>query len=144
MLPKAGLVYQMFDFNAYDTEQVGYGPYAQSYTVNVSGKTLEYTVEYFFFYLGPEFRKAWQGVSLSAGIFFCPYVYVTDRDDHILRAKLSEAETEGIGYMTSFSAQWNNLRGFSINLSGHYLSLDTDGTQRQLFYAALTKDSPSR
>ena len=135
ILPTMGAVYQFFDFGAYDTEQVGYGPYDALYTVSVSGKTIEYTVEYFFLYLGPEFKGQWAEVSLSAGVYFCPYVYASDRDDHLLRYKLSEGEADGTGYMVSLNLTWQPRRTGSLQLSGNYLKLDTSGTQTQTFYS---------
>lgn len=135
VLPTLGMVYQFFDFDAYDTEQVGYGPYASVYTVSVSGRTIEYSIGYFFFYLGPEVEGQWQQLTLSAGVFFCPYVYASDRDDHLLRYKLSEAETDGTGYVARLSVSWQPQRGPRVSLQGRYLSLNTSGTQRQTFYS---------
>ncbi|RME65273.1 MAG: omptin family outer membrane protease [Nitrospirae bacterium] len=134
LLPRVGGAIQYFEFSAYDTEQVGYGPYASLYTVSVSGKTIDYNVTYFFFYLGPEFEVNSEGLGLSAGVYFCPYVYATDRDDHLLRYKLSEAETDGTGYMAALSLYWTSQRGPEVSLKASYIKLDTDGTQTQTFY----------
>ncbi len=136
LVPAGGLIYQYFYFDVYDTVQVGYGPYEPAYTVTVPGKTMEYTVEYFILFLGSEIRAgSGEGFSFSFGAFFCPYVYVSDRDDHILRYKLSEAETDGTGYMARVAVQWDRTGGdFSVVLRANYLSVDTTGTQTQTFY----------
>jgi outer membrane protease len=137
--PMAGFKYQQFKYDVSDVNQVGYGPYAASYTGSVAGPVATYEVEYQMFYVGlsADFRAP--SFTATAGLAFAPAVVAEDRDDHILRSKLSTGKATGFAYLASLGADWDLLLSRDLNvtfgINGEYLRISTQGTQDQTFYA---------
>ncbi len=140
--PFIGYKHQGFSFVASNVAQTGYGPYSSDFTVYVPGEVLHYRIRYEFIYggldteflIGKDLRFLLKG---GAG-----YVYAKDRDDHILRYKMAEAETDGIGGFLSFGGDYNIFKGLHLKAGGEYLNFNTKGTQHQYFYRA-TSDCPT-
>lgn len=137
--PMAGYKYQHFKYDVRDVNQVGYGPYAPFYTGSVMGLVATYEVEYHILYIGLSADYRAPSFTATAGLAFAPAVFVEDRDDHILRSKLSTATGTGFAYLASLGANWELLQrrdlGISFGINGEYLRISTRGTQDQLFYA---------
>jgi outer membrane protease len=134
--PMVGYKYQRFEYDVKNTKQIGIGIYAPDYTASVSGRTLDYEVVYHipYFGLGSNilFGKKFR-VNMTGG--YTPWATAKDRDDHILRYKLSEADVEGYTYFASLNAILNFLPHWFLIISGEYMKIHTTGTQHQSFYA---------
>jgi len=133
--PLGGLLYQKFNFDASNVHQTGYGPYAPGYTGSVPGRVLTYEVTYFIPYLGVHSElivsKSFQAF-LDLG--FSPWASAEDKDDHVLRQKVSKATTSGNAYLAAIAAQWDIQDNNFFLIRGQYLNIDTKGTQTQTFY----------
>jgi hypothetical protein len=68
-------------------------------------------------------------------IGFAPEVAAKDRDDHILRSKLSTGSANGMAYFLSADFAWTFSDGLRFGVGGEYINISTDGTQYQYFYA---------
>jgi outer membrane protease len=133
--PVGGLLYQNYQFDASNVNQVGYGPYAPEYTGSASGLVLTYEVTYTIPYLGIHseilVRRNFQAI-LDLG--YSPGASAEDRDDHVLRGKLSKARTSGSAYLATLTAQWDIEDNDYILIRGQYLKIDTIGWQTQTWY----------
>jgi len=132
----AGYKYYKYRYDIYDTDQKGYGPYHPTYTIYVPGPTLLYSVRYRFFYFGINsdiYLK--DNFLLNFQFGYSPWVRSNDRDDHILRYKLSEAEGKGDAYFFNVNGIWNIISHWHCRFGFEYAKIDTEGTQHQYFYA---------
>jgi hypothetical protein len=131
--PMLGFRYHQFKYDIY-----GYRGIYWTTPVYGEGKVLEYEVTYKIPYIGltgeglignkHQFRFVW-----SFG--YSDWTEVTDRDDHILRYKLSEGECEGEAYLINVGLDWNFLPQWILSVGAEYMDIDTTGTQHQRFYA---------
>lgn len=139
--PMVGYRHQSFRFIGSNVTQVGYGPYANDYSGFVPGEVIHYRVRYEFLYGGlrAQFLSGPLSLILSGG---AGYVYAKDRDDHILRDKLAEAETDGYGLFFDLGVRYFIWKEVFLNGGGQYLKFHTTGTQHQYFYAS-TPDCPT-
>lgn len=137
--PMAGYTYQQFKYDVHDVNQVGYGPYAFLYTGSIAGLAATYEVEYHMLYAGvsADFRAPF--FTATAGIAFAPIVFAEDRDDHILRSKLSTGTGTGVAYLASLGMNWELLQrrdlAVAFGINGEYRWISTEGTQDQHYYA---------
>ncbi len=131
-----GYRYHHFEYDVTDVYQIGYGPYAALFSGFVPGRALSYDVKYRLSYGGIS-----AGVSLSKWfravieVGYSPWASAEDRDDHILRYKLSKAQTDGRAVLGGLSLQWIFSPNNALELNGAYLDIDTTGKQNQFFYA---------
>lgn len=134
--PMLGYKYQKFEYDVSDVDQVGYGPYAPGSTGSVSGKVLDYKVTYHIPYFGLS-SDVLLGKKFQANIKlgYTPWATAKDRDDHILRYKLSEGDTDGYACFANLNANWNFLPHWFLGVGGEYMKIHTTGTQHQYFYA---------
>lgn len=133
--PLVGLLYQHFQFDASNVNQVGFGPYAPWYNVSTAGPVLTYEVTYTIPYLGAQagyrFAKDFQA---TIDLAYSPLVSAKDTDDHLLRGKRSTGSTTGSAYSGSAGIAWSVTGADRIALSGQYLKITTTGTQTQTWY----------
>ncbi len=131
-----GYRHYTYNYEVFDTNQVGYGPYHPAYTGYVPGDTLSYSVKYKLPYMGIKARLSFNNkliLSFLGG--YSPEAKATDRDDHLLRAKLSIAKCTGEGYFLHFDSKFHMAPYVFINLGGDYTKIATTGIQHQSFYA---------
>jgi len=131
--PMLGFRYHQFKYDIY-----GYRGIYWTTPVYGEGKVLEYEVTYKIPYIGVtgegligdkhQFRFVW-----SFG--YSNWTQVRDRDDHILRYKLSEGECEGKSYLINVGLDWNFLPQWILSVGAEYVDIDTTGKQHQRFYA---------
>lgn len=135
MGPLLGLLFEKFSYDASNVVQVGYGPYAAGYSGSVSGLVLTYDVTYIVPFLGMHaaFHSP-PSVRVLLDLGYSPWAMAEDRDDHVLRSKLSEASATGNAFLSTLAAQWEIGNRSSIELRGEYLRIDTKGSQNQTFY----------
>jgi len=130
-----GYRHQRFEYDVSNADQIGYGPYYPYFTVYVPGPVLDYEVEYDIPYLGLNTNLlCGQEFELNLRAAFSPWTYVHDRDDHILRYKLSKGSCRGSAFFISINADWRFSSGL-LRIGGEYTNIDTQGTQYQEFYA---------
>ncbi|MDD5258718.1 MAG: omptin family outer membrane protease [bacterium] len=132
--PLLGYQVHKFKYRIYNTVQVGYGPYS-SETASVTSKTMDYNVRYEAIYLGVgSFSGDIDKLTFNAGFGYSPWAKASDRDDHVLRYKLSEGEAKGSAYIFKGDAEWHFTSQWSLQAAGQYQKFDTDGNQHQTFY----------
>jgi len=133
--PMIGYRYQIFDYDIKNTNQIGYGIYDPLFTAVAIGKTLTYKIKYYIPYVGLSSNLAFGKVfKTHASLGYAPWAKVKDKDDHLLRYKLSEADTDGYAVVGNLNT---TLRLFAhLYLSGgvDYFWVHTTGTQKQSFY----------
>ncbi|RKY40391.1 MAG: hypothetical protein DRP76_02045 [Candidatus Omnitrophota bacterium] len=134
----------------YRYERFKYRVLGVRYIVGGSGEyysgeeVLAYKVEYFLPYIGVEgayttkienqkirFLKNW---GLGMSLAFSPYAKAKDRDDHILRNKLSHGDCEGWAAYVGLELFLETQKNWNLNLGVDYLSVDTEGKQSQYWY----------
>ena len=131
-----GYKYDKYSYKIYDTNQVGIGPYDPLFTVYVPGASLNYQVRYRFFYFGAN-----SDLSLNEKMFlhfqfgYSPWVRVNDLDDHLLRYKLSKANTCGDAYFLNVNGRFDIVPNWYLGFGFEYTKIDTKGIQYQSFYA---------
>jgi outer membrane protease len=131
-----GYKYQKFKYDISNLNQVGYGPYEDDYTGSVSGRVLDYKVEYKIPYLGLSTDLLLgDKFQLNLQFGYSPWADAKDRDDHLLRYKLSTADCDGDAYLINLNANWEFLPAWILQVGSEYVNIDTDGTQHQFFYA---------
>jgi len=133
--PLFGLLYQKFQFDASNVHQVGFGPYAAGFTGSYSGLVLTYEVTYTIPYLGLHTELPLSNkFSAIVDLGYSPFASAEDRDDHILRKKLSTAKTSGSATLAAITAQWDIEDNDFLLVRGQYLAINTTGPQTQTFY----------
>ncbi|MDH5717390.1 MAG: omptin family outer membrane protease [Spirochaetia bacterium] len=65
---------------------------------------------------------------------FMPYVFIKDRDDHVIRYKLFESKTYGQGFLAIFETNYEILSVVTISLAAAYKKISSTGRQTQTFY----------
>jgi outer membrane protease len=133
--PLGGFLYENFHFDASNVNQVGYGPYAATYTGTHPGLVLTYQVTYAVPYLGVHSQiQLGHQFQTIIDLGYSPWAWAEDKDDHVLRQKVSKASTTGKAYLATATMQWNIRDNDCIQVGGQYLKIDTTGTQTQTFY----------
>jgi len=133
--PLGGFLYQNFQFDASNLKQVGYGPYAPGYTGSVPGLVLTYEVTYTVPYFGIHSEMLVSKTFQAAlDIAYGPSASAEDKDDHVLREKISKAKTSGSAFLAAITAQWDIEDNDFFLIRGQYLKIDTTGKQTQTFY----------
>lgn len=133
--PLIGYLRQRHEYDVSNTNQVGYGPYAPGLTGSIAGKTLDYEITYTMPYAGIQLDLIGETFSLRLEVTHSPDAEAEDRDDHILRYKLSTAKTDGTMTGGQILAEWTAGSGVTIGMSGGYMKIRTTGIQKQYFYA---------
>ena len=99
-----------------------------------SGRVLNYDVSYHIPYIdaGAALRL-FDTISFDASIGYSPLVFVYDRDNHILRDKISRGDLDGhaIFYSLDLKGHLTGKWFFTANLS--YTDIKTEGKQKQYF-----------
>lgn len=131
-----GYKYQKFEYNASNVDQIGYGPYVSYQTVSVLGPVLDYEVEHSIPYLGLSAEVlSGNRFRLNVRAVYSPRTWAHDRDDHLLRYKLSKGDCEGNAYFITMNANWKFSSNWLLQIGGEYTGINTEGTQYQEFYA---------
>lgn len=135
--PVVGYLVQKFNFDVRDLRQTGYGPYAPFETFSVRGKVLEYEVCYKIIYFGVGFDIGdMENFDFYGDIGYSPWTKAKDRDDHVLREKLSQASAEGYAYLGRVMFDWKFSGRWSVSMQGQYTDIHTTGIQEQSYYGS--------
>ncbi len=139
-----GLRYQKFTIAASNLHQ--YSPSYYTYGLDsvfpsdpfgavVPGAVLDYEVTYTipFAELSGLYRFGTL-LSLEGSLGYSPLVQANDRDDHLLRYKLSEGSDSGSAWLFDLKLRLQATRHWfaAVGVSG--LFIDTSGTQKQSYY----------
>ena len=131
--PMLGFRYEELHYEIY-----GYRGYYWTEPVCGQGKVLDYQVIYKIPFIGLSSETLLGGkdqLLLSMGFGYSNWVEARDRDDHLLRFKLSEAECEGTAYLLTLNLDWRFYPGWVLGVGAEYVDIDTSGKQHQGFYA---------
>lgn len=134
LTPLLGLGWEWLAFDASDVRQVGYGPYAASYTLRAAGPVLTYRVEHWTLTAGVAVSGRAGPVELMGRLQVGPALGL-DRDDHLLRSKLATSTAVGVAGEAAASARLGLGDHAFLELSGSALGLRASGNQHQRFYA---------
>jgi outer membrane protease len=133
--PMGGLLYQNYQYDASNVQQVGYGPYAPGYTGSFSGLVITYEVTYTIPYFGIHYEMVHSNnFQAAVDIGYSPWASAKDTDDHVLRGKRSTGSTSGNAYLATVTAQWDIEDNDFFLIRGQYLKIDTTGKQTQTWY----------
>ncbi len=69
--------------------------------------------------------------SVEAGVGISPYTKIRDKDNHILRSKISKAECEGYSILLSLAGRLEILNPVFVEVTLDYICIDTEGKQKQ-------------
>jgi outer membrane protease len=139
-----GFRYQKFSIVASNLHQ--YSPTFEAYgldsvfpsdpfAADVHGPALDYEVTYTIPYAELSGRYRFGTLlSLEASLGYSPLVAARDRDDHLLRAKLSEGSDNGSAWLVDLSLRLQASRHWFVTAGASGLFIDTSGTQQQSFY----------
>ncbi len=129
-----GYKHQEFDYDIKNLVQSS--PYFTSYNTTSPGKVLDYEIEYDVWYLSCyfDFINSKKNIDLLIGFEYGPDVDVEDKDDHILRHKLSTSSGDGTYFKYSVSLAWAFWQDFTASVYYSHIDYDNDGTQNQYFY----------
>lgn len=132
--PLVGFGWEWLAFDASDARQVGYGPYAASYSLTANGPVLTYRVEHWTLTAGVAVSGRAGPVELMGRLAAGPALGL-DRDDHLLRSKLATSTAVGVAGEAAASARLGLGDHAFLELSGSALGLEARGNQHQRFYA---------
>lgn len=128
--------YQKFDFDVSNLDQ--WSPSLDEQGIDYErlrepGRVLDYEVTKHIpaLTIGAEVFTS-NKLSLDLLLGYSPFVQVEDRDDHILRGKISKAECDGDAYLVSLAGNYKFDILWSFELRYDYLTIDTEGTQKQV------------
>jgi len=106
--------------------------------ISGAGKVLGYEITYKIPYIGLIsdllFGKDSQ-FQLNLTIGYSDWAKAEDRDDHILRYKLSEGYCQGEAYLIKLNLDWKFYPNWILGLGAEYVDIDTSGVQYQSWYA---------
>ncbi len=131
--PMLGYRYQKLRYEVY-----GYRGYYWTTPVYGEGKVLDYRVAYKIPFIGLSTETSLGSKDqffLSMSFGYSDWVEAEDRDDHLLRSKLSEAKCRGVAYALALNLEWRFCPRWVLSIGSEYVDIDTNGTQYQGFYA---------
>lgn len=130
-----GWMYQNFDYDVYNTRQYYPSPLINDYSGDyVGGDTLKYEVTYSIPYmkLGTAFN--YKGVfELAGSAAWSPIAQGEDEDQHLLRDKVNEGETDGDAWIFMVRGQYNMPWNLYLGLQWDYVKIDLSGESKAYF-----------
>jgi outer membrane protease len=116
-------------------------------SLTILGKSITYLVRYYITTLQiiPVFTiQTGSGtLDIATSLRFSPYLKARDTDDHIMRGKKSEGDSEGYALMPSLVVRYLFSNGIFITAAFDYLYLETQGTQVQSYYSPFLENPGS-
>ncbi len=132
----AGFTYQHMDFDVKNVVQADISSGLPGFTTVVPGLVLTYEAKYYLPYLVlyPRFDFG-SGISILLKIAVSPYATGWERDDHILRSKLSLGKATGVAGLFMVDFTWRFWRWFYVSLECGVNAVFLEGNQNQAYYA---------
>lgn len=132
-------LYEYFDYEISNTHQ--YSPSGLSgYDADVSGKTLEYEITYSIVFIVAKLSGNIGNVDLSGGYLFSVSAMAEDRDNHVLRSKISTTEARGNASAIVFAISYPLTEDFDIGFEYTKYNMSLTGTQNQETYGTWTAE----
>ncbi len=128
-----GYKYQNYDFIIHDVTQWG-SFYDREDIFTNPGNVLDYEVNYHIPYLGMEFKESKEKHSASLSFSYSPIVTVNDRDDHLLRNKLSKIEASGRAINIGSEYTYSLKKNITLLVNLNFTDIYTAGKQVQKDY----------
>jgi outer membrane protease len=130
---EGGYLFQYFDLTASDLVQ--FSPLGiEEFSAVVPGPVVTYKASFSVPHAGLAATWTPAGPFSLTGRVHGGYAFVNDEDDHLLRFKLSEAETDGPAVMAGLAGNYSLGSRISLRLAVEYMALRTEGSQDQVFY----------
>ncbi|OVE74426.1 hypothetical protein BVX93_00020, partial [bacterium B13(2017)] len=108
--------------------------YIETFSETYSFDVLTYDVEYDIYYCGVGLDFNLKDKWIIEVLLDLGSVYAEDKDDHVLRMKMAESETDGLYIGLKVSGGIKITRYFIIKAFVSLKTIDTDGTQYQYEY----------
>jgi hypothetical protein len=114
----------------------------------ISGTVLKYDVQYHIAFIeAGASMELFKFIEIDASIGFSPLVYVKDRDNHVLREKISRGNLYGHAMLYSLNLTGHISENWFTTINVNYTSIDTEGEQKQYFsdilYATIDEEVTS-
>lgn len=132
IIPNIGFKYQRYMYTVKDVVQYNY---YQNGVVSVDGEVLTYDVKYKIPYIGLDANSSNENIILKFGVGFSPFATAKDRDDHLLRYKLSTGDAKGTSVFYDIGVVYKLTPAWLLKSKFNYMKVDTSGYQEQYFYA---------
>lgn len=142
-----GYLHEHFDYSASDVDQYSpsyrgyatplreYGITADPFRGTRAGKVITYEVTYRVPYAELSGTYGFsEAFTVDARLGYSPFAGATDRDDHLLRGKVMEGDCEGSAYFAGVDARYAFAERWSLLAGVEYRSIETSGTQTQVWY----------
>ena len=136
-----GFAYQFMDFTCEDLTQwdSSGGP---TVVTQVSGPVLEYEVGYYIPYVAIYPGFSFWRLDITIKLALSPYTVGKDRDDHLLRSKLSTGEASGVSASAALNVRCRIISNFFVSIEFGVHGIFLEGTQSQERYAATIEGPP--
>lgn len=124
-------IYHNFDFDVSNVDE-SYPSHPNEAHTRVDGKVLTYEVTKHIpaATIGIELLSK-EKFSFDGYLGYSPFATVEDKDNHLLRSKISKAECDGDAALLSLSGSYQFNPQWAIDLKFDYISIDTKGDQKQ-------------
>ena len=82
-------------------------------------------------------------LGVNAYLLFSPFAKCEDEDDHLLRGKLSQGDTDGTFWAIGGDVRWNFAQRFVLSAFANHSAYDLEGEQSQYYYEGESEGSGS-
>ncbi|GAK50506.1 hypothetical protein U14_01737 [Candidatus Moduliflexus flocculans] len=130
-----GYSYTQWDWTSKNGEQWTIDP-EEYFQGSLSGKGMTYQQKIGVPYAGIAFSSSIPNsvIDMNAYGLFSPWATCDDEDDHLLREKLSNGESDGMFWALGGDLRWHITPNWSASLLANYSAYDLEGKQTQYFY----------
>lgn len=134
--PMAGYRYEHFHYRMSNLHQRGQGSYSgMGWDSDADGPVLDYKLDYYIPYIGFGTGINLGGQArLDFAFGYSNWVSARDRDDHLLRSKLSVGKCGGSAFLFNTGLFVQIEPAWALRLSGALEDIDTTGMQYQSYY----------
>lgn len=134
--PIIGYAYTKWDWETQEGYQTAVDPFS-FYVGPLPAGGVTYTEELYVPYIGLAFSGVTESAALGFQLYglYSPIAQCDDEDDHKLRGKIINGETDGTFLSLGGDVRWKLSQSWSVTGNLNYTSYDLSGEQRQYFYA---------
>lgn len=126
-----GYIYEFFDYEISNVDQT-YPSTAPWYHEYYSDLALLYEATFHIPYVEISAgMNLSERLSLEGRVGYAPFVYVEDEDNHLLRDKIAESETDGDAVLVSIAGRYELGNAWFASAGFDYRLIETDGEQTQ-------------
>ena len=134
--PIVGYSYTKWDWDTQEGYQTSLDPFT-FYVGPLPAGGVTYTEELYVPYIGLAFSALTKLPSLGFHFYalYSPIAQCDDEDDHKLRSKLINGDTDGTFLSLGGDVRWKITKSWSVTSNINYTRYDLSGEQQQYFYA---------